>query len=307
MYDVTTIHFESKKEDDLHKVGMSKKLRVDPQIQVGLLAEPAGFQLEMHMVAGNKAETTTIVPVVQAFQERHGITDMVVVADVGMLSAANLTALEDAGFKFIVGSRMAKAPYDLQEHFDTNGNRFANGQILESKRVKGIGAKGRERRVIYQWSAKRFVTDNRNTNLMECRAMDIAEGTSQMCKARFVKTTGTKPAVDGARIERARMLAGFKGYVSNVEQSVMKGQQVFDSYHDLWQVEASFRMTKSDLSACPVFHRHEDAIDAHLTVVFAALTIGRHLQEVTGMTLKRIITDLKGVRSAKIQVNGDLC
>jgi hypothetical protein len=305
MYDVTTLHFESKKEDDLRKVGMSKEHRVDPQIQVGLLVDPAGFPLEMHMFAGNKAETTTIVPVVQAFQERHGITDMVVVADAGMLSAANLTALEDAGCKFIVGSRMAKAPYDLQEHFDTKGNRFANGQILESTRLMGVGAKGRECRVIYQWSAKRFVTDNRNINLMERRAMGIVDGTSQMRKARFVKTTGTKPEVDEARIERARMQAGLKGYVTNIEQSVMKGQQVLESYHDLWQVEASFRMTKSDLSARPVFHRDEDAIDAHLTAVFAALAIGRHLQEISGMSLKRIITDLKGVRSAKIQVNGD--
>lgn len=49
-----------------------------------------------------------------------------------------------------------------------------------------------------------------------------------------------------------------------------------------------------------------DAIDAHLTVVFAALAIGRHLQEeLSGMSLKRIITDFKSVRSAKIQVNGD--
>ena len=305
MYDVTTLHFESKDEDDLRKVGMSKERRVDPQIQVGLLVDPAGFPLEMHMFAGNKAETTTIVPVVQAFQQRHGNTDMVVVADAGMLSAANLTALEDAGFKFIVGSRMAKAPYDLQEHFDTKGNRFANGQILESKRVMGAGAKGRERRVIYQWSAKRFVRDNRNINLMERRAMDIAEGTSQMRKARFVKTTGNKPVVDEGRIERARMLAGLKGYVTNIDQSVMKGQQVLDSYHDLWQVEASFRMTKSDLSARPVFHRDEDAIDAHLTVVFAALAIGRHLQERAGMSLKRIITELKSIRSAKIQVKDD--
>ena len=100
------------------------------------------------MFAGNKAETTTIIPVVQAFQERHDITDIVVVADAGMLSASNLTALEDAGFKFIVSSRMPKAPYDLQEHFDTKGNRFANGQILESKRVMGTSTQGRERRVI---------------------------------------------------------------------------------------------------------------------------------------------------------------
>ena len=112
LYDVTTLHFESD-EDDLRKVGMSKEHRVDPQIQVGLLVDPGGFPLEMHVFEGNKAETRTLIPVLEAFQARHGVTDMVVVADAGMLSAANLNALEDAGFSFIVGSRLTKAPYDL--------------------------------------------------------------------------------------------------------------------------------------------------------------------------------------------------
>ncbi|MGP5043830.1 hypothetical protein ACTXJR_07355 [Glutamicibacter ardleyensis] len=135
---------------------------------------------------------------------------MVVVSDAGILSAANLIALEDAGFKFIVGSRMVKATDDLQELFDTKGNRFAKGQIVESKRVMGAGAKGRERRVINQWSARRFVRDNWNIDLMEPRSMDIAEVTSQMRKALFVKTTGNSPVVDEGRIARARMLAGLK-------------------------------------------------------------------------------------------------
>ena len=140
---------------------------------------------------------------------------------------------------------------------------------------------------------------------MEHRAMGIADGTSRMRKARFVKTTGAKPKADEAWIERARMVSGLKCYVTNIDQSVMKAQQILDSYHDLRQVEASFRMAKSDFSARPVFRRDEDAIDTHLIVVFAALGNGRHLQELSWMSLKRIITNLKGVRSAKIQVNGD--
>ena len=62
------------------------------------------------MFEGNKAETTTLIPVLTAFGKRHGVTDMVVVVDAGMLSAANLNALKDAGFSFIVGSRITKAP-----------------------------------------------------------------------------------------------------------------------------------------------------------------------------------------------------
>lgn len=75
LYDVTTLHFENKDEDDLRKVGMSKEHRVDPQVQVGLLVDPGGFPLEVHLFEGNKAETTTLVPVLTSFQERHGVTD----------------------------------------------------------------------------------------------------------------------------------------------------------------------------------------------------------------------------------------
>ncbi len=63
LYDVTTLHFETDDEDALRKVGMSKERRVDPQIQVGLLVDPAGFPLEVHCFEGNKAETMTLIPV----------------------------------------------------------------------------------------------------------------------------------------------------------------------------------------------------------------------------------------------------
>ena len=62
----------------------------------------------------------------------------------------------------------------------------------------------------------------------------------------------------------------------------MTGDQVVAAYHDLYQVERSFRMTKSDLAARPVFHRLRDSIEAHLTIVFAALAVSREAQTRTG-------------------------
>lgn len=304
LYDVTTLHFENEDEDGLRKVGMSKEHRVDPQVQVGLLVDPGGFPLEVHLFEGNKAETTTLIPVLEAFQARHGVTDMVVVADAGMLSAANLNALEDAGFSFIVGSRLTKAPYDLAEHFERRGDYFENGQILESRRVMGTGKAARERRIVYQYSFKRAKRDNRTINLMIDKAERIADGKAPLKKARFLKVTGAQKALDQATIDRARQLAGLKGYVTNLPETKMPGTAVISAYHDLWQVEASFRMTKSDLRARPVFHRQREAIEAHLTVVFAALAIARHLQEATGASIKRIVQTLRAVRSATIELNG---
>ena len=82
---VTTLYFETEKEDDLRKVGYSKERRIDPQIIVGLLVDRAGFPLRISCWEGNRAETTTIIPIAEAFQAAHGIADLVVVADAGML------------------------------------------------------------------------------------------------------------------------------------------------------------------------------------------------------------------------------
>ena len=73
LYDVTTLYFEAEYEDDLRKVGYSKERRVDPQIVVGLLVDRTGFPLEIGCFEGNTAETTTIVPIVTSFCERHDL------------------------------------------------------------------------------------------------------------------------------------------------------------------------------------------------------------------------------------------
>jgi transposase len=81
---------------------------------------------------------------------------------------------------------------------------------------------------------------------------------------------------------------------------------VIAAYHDLWQVERSFRMAKTDLRARPVFHRQRDSIEAHLIIVFAALAISLYLQEHTGISIKKLVNTLRTVRSATINVNGEL-
>jgi hypothetical protein len=223
LYDCTTLYFETEVEDDLRRVGMSKERRVDPQIQLGLLVDAAGFPLEVVCFEGNKAETRTLLPVLRSFQDRHGVADLVVVADAGMLSAGNLHAVEDAGFAFIVGSRISKAPYDLAEHFARHGDYFTDGQILESERVMGTGTNARTRRVVYQYSFKRHKRDDRAINAMIERAEKVAAGTRPLKRDRFVRLDGTQKSVDWALVERARQLAGLKGYVTNLDPASGSG------------------------------------------------------------------------------------
>ena len=84
----------------------------------------------------------------------------------------------------------------------------------------------------------------------------------------------------------------------------MDATEVVSSYHELWHVEQSFRMSKHDLRACPVFHHTCDAIDAHLTMVIAALAVARYLQDTTGMSIARIVHEPHGLQEVVINING---
>ena len=302
LYDLTTLHFESDVEDRLRKVGMSKERRVDPQVTVGLLTTASGFPLEVHLFEGNKGETTTLIPVLTAFAERHQVPDLVVVADAGMLSAANLLALEQAGFSFIVGSKTTSAAGDLADHFRRHGNAFTDGQIIETTRSMGTGKDARERRVVYQYSFKRSQHDRRAINKMIERAEAVAAGTRPLKKDRFVTISGATKGVNWELVERARYVSGLKGYVTNLDPDTMDGAAVVAAYHELYQVERSFRMAKSDLAARPMFHRIRDSIEAHLTVVFAALAVSREAQDRTGVSIKKIVQTLRPLRSATISL-----
>ena len=109
--------------------------------------------------------------------------------------------------------------------------------------------------------------------------------------------------LDEASLARARSLVGLKGYVTNIPSCLMGAGEVVSSYHELWHVEQSFRMSKHDLRARPVFHHTRDAIEAHLTVVMAALAVARHLQDTTGISVKRIIRTLKPLQDVTINLN----
>lgn len=315
LYDVTTLYFEAEQEDSdagvnqgLRKVGYSKERRVDPQITVGLLVDRNGFPLEIGCFEGNKAETKTILPVLRAFQARHGLDSFVVVADAGMLSSENLKAIDEAGFRFIVGARQTKAPHDLESHFHWHGDYFADGQIIDTVTPRHANARVNNRllkaepvwnpsmdrswRAIWQYTKKRARKDTKSLGKEYRRAMDAVDGVKPARKPRFVKAARSGYSFDKKGFERAEKLVGLKGYVTNLPNNVMPASEIIDSYHELWHVEQSFRMSKTDLRARPIFHRQKDAINAHLTIVMAALAISRYLYAKTGIPTKKLVRKL---------------
>ena len=310
LYDVTTLYFEVPREDDYRKPGFSKERRIDPQICVGLLVDRNGFPLEVASFEGNKAEVDTIVPVLEAFAARSG-HKATVTADAAMLSAENLAALERLGYGFIVGSRINKCPYQVEEFLKTPGGEIKDGQIFEAEASEdeeddgdGDGEeeeKAPKRRVVYQWSQKRAKLDLYNLDKALEKAQRLIEGKAKAKGNRYVKTKGARMEINTRLVEKTRKRAGIKGYVTNLD---IPAQEVISHYRQLFEVERSFRMAKSDLQARPIYHHKRQAIESHLTVVFAALAVARHIQEATGVSIGRFVRTLLPFRSAVVSVNG---
>ncbi|HUO37071.1 MAG TPA: IS1634 family transposase, partial [Mycobacterium sp.] len=51
--------------------------------------------------------------------------------------------------------------------------------------------------------------------------------------------------------------------------------------HQLWRIEKSFRMSKHDLQARPIYHHIRESIEAHLSIVFAALAVSHWIEHHT--------------------------
>jgi hypothetical protein len=157
------------------------------------------------------------VPIIEAFKARHSIEHMVVVADAGMLSAANLTALDAAGYKFIVGARQSKAPIDLESHFRWHGDAFVDGQVIDTvtpkiganadndplKRVEPVwdpSVHPSSWRAVWAYSRKRAVRDNKTLTAQENRARAVIDGEKAARKPRFVKSAKTGLTLDEAAL-----------------------------------------------------------------------------------------------------------
>jgi transposase len=98
---------------------------------------------------------------------------------------------------------------------------------------------------------------------------------------------------------KARGLAGWKGYTTNLTGQT--AEFVIDAYHQLWRIEKSFRMSKHDLQARPIYHHKRESIEAHLTIVFAAMAVSHWIEHQTGWSIKKFVRTARRYRTVQIQ------
>ena len=306
LYDVSTLYFETDQGDGFREPGFSKERRLEPQITIGLLTGQDGFPLMVSAFEGNKAETKTMLPVIEKFMAAHQLPDVTVVADAGMISEANQKAIEAAGLSFILGMKIPDVPYVIgQWRREHPGEDIPDGHVFTQPWPAGPKDKRRDQQTCYQYRADRARRTLRGIDQQVTKAAKAVAGLAPVKRNRFIRLDGAAKSVNRELEAKARTLAGIKGYVTNLQacpdRTPVTADFVIGSYHQLFEIEKSFRMSKHDLQARPIYHHLRDSIEAHLTIVFAALAVSRWIEHQTGWSIRKFTRTARRYRTIEIQ------
>jgi hypothetical protein len=303
LFDVSTLYFETDTGDGFREPGFSKERRLEPQITLGLLTDAAGFPLAVEAFEGNKAETATMLPVINAFKTAHQLSDVTVVADAGMISEANQVVLQAAGLSYILGARIPFLPGVVREWRDKHPDEAMPDQLVltqpwpatSAEKSRGIP----DRVTHYQFRHDRARRTLRGIDEQVAKAQRAVDGHAAVKRNRFIKLTGATKSVNRELEAKTRVLAGWKGYTTNLVGH--SPDFVIGAYHQLWRIEKAFRMSKHDLQARPIYHHTRESIEAHLTIVFAAMAVGHYIETQTGWSIKKFVRTARRYRTVQIK------
>ncbi len=303
LFDVSTLYFETDAGDGFREPGFSKERRLEPQITLGLLTDAAGFPLTVQAFEGNKAETATMLPVINAFKAAHQLTDVTVVADAGMISEANQVALQAAQLSFVLGTRIPQLPDVVREWRDQHpGEAIPDGLVLTQPWPSTSAEKARgipDRVIHYQYRCDRARRTLRGIDEQVRKAERAVEGHAPVKRNRYIQLSGATKSVNRTLEAKTRALAGWKGYTTNLVNQ--PATFVIDAYHQLWHIEKAFRMSKHDLQARPIYHHLRESIEAHLSIVVAAMAVSHYIEAQTGWSIKKFVRTARRYRTVKIK------
>ena len=236
----------------------------------------------------------------------HKLPDVTVVADAGMISEANQKAIEAAGLSFILGMKIPDVPDQVDKwRREHPGEDIPDGHVFTQPWPAGSADNRRDQVIYYTYKADRARRTLRGIDEQVAKAAKAVAGLAPVKRNRFIALEGAVKSVNRELERKARDLAGLKGYRTNLatcpDGTPVTADFVIGSYHRLFEIEKSFRMSKSDLQARPVYHRKRDSIEAHLTIVFAALAISRWIEARAGWSIRKFVKTARRYRTIQIQ------
>lgn len=306
-YDLTTIYFESSESDDFRIPGFSKDGKHQhPQIYLGLLVGQFGYPLGYDIFEGNIFEGHTLIPFLEHFQKKFDLSKPIIIADAGLLSNENISALQTQGYKYILGARIKNESERIKKQILSLS--LSDGKTTKIDRNEGS-------RLIISYSGKRAKRDeaNRKRGLQKLeKNLRAGKLTKSQINNRgynkYLKLTGEiNIEIDYDKFKKDSSWDGLKGYITN---SVLPEQQVIDNYNQLWQIEKAFRISKTDLQIRPIYHRLKDRIETHICISFVAYSIYKEFERIlkekaSDITINKAIESIKKMYEISVPISSN--
>lgn len=279
-FDVTTLAFESIEADGLREFGYSKDGKFkETQVTLALVTTTGGLPLTYRLFPGNMYEGHALVAMVEELKREYEVERVLLVADRAMFNAQNLAALDAAGLRYIVAARLRSLPKALKRSILTDADFKAAVVGRELHWVKEYAHESR--RLIVSYSGARAKKDAaERARLVERLLKKVKGGKVRLSDVipnrgtkKFLKVTGGEAMVDETRIAADAGWDGLHGVITNEPEQ--GAGAILERYRGLWRIEETFRLTKHDLKARPIYHWTEPRVRAHVLLCFVALSVAK--------------------------------
>lgn len=333
-YDVTNYYFEIDEPDELRKKGVSKEHRPDPIVQMGLFQDAKGIPLTYKLFEGNTNDSVTMRPILSELQDNYDIKKVIVVADKALNSGNNIAYNLAMGNGYVFSQMVRGANLELKEYvlhqdgYTLKGDNYKIKSRIYPREIiitKKDGSKKKirvdEKQVIF-WStdyAKRAKAERQPSidlakeligNVAKFNKKNSHSASKYVKNLVFDNSTGeiienpkSKLSLDLDKIYEEEK---FDGYYAIVSSEIDKTEEeIIDIYRELWKIEETFKITKSELETRPVYVSRKEHIEAHFLTCFLALTLARMLQQKLNnkYSVSQILESLQKCNCSHIQEN----
>ena len=308
-FDCTNFYFEIDKEDDFRRKGPSKENRKDPLVGLGLLLDANQIPIWMKLYPGNKSEKPVLREVINDLKDRDAkIGRTIHVADKGLNCAENIAFSKTNKDGYIFSKSVKQLP-EVEKTWVLNNNDWKtvkdkDGQILYKYKScvddfsysfirddKKISVKLKEKRLLTYnpslakkklYEIDRMIEKARSLVLSKAKKSEFGESSKFVDFVVANKKTGEIKddaiclSINEDKIKKEKELAGYNLIVTS--EINIPDKELYATYHNLWRIEESFKVMKSDLDARPVYVQKEETIKGHFLICFLTVMLERILQ-----------------------------
>ena len=308
-FDCTNFYFEIDREDDFRRKGPSKENKKDPIVGLGLMLDARQIPLGMKLYPGNESEKPIIRNIIDDLKQRNNIQGRTIqIADKGLNCINNIIHALKYGDGYIFTKSVKKLPsvektwvllkndyvdvknrkgevlYQIKEcvddfsytYTDDDGNQ--RSVKLTEKRVVTYNPKLAEKQ---KCEINKQVEKAKKLKASAAKKSEYGDSAKYVsfivADKKGIKTDGkVKVELNDVAIKKAKELAGYNMIVTS--ETKISASKIYEAYHNLWRIEESFKIMKSQLDARPVYLQKQDTITGHFLICYLSTLMSRLLQ-----------------------------